>query len=326
MSTSAESLPVHPVPTRADRRADAKRASSTRAHSGVRKLVFAGVALAVLGWGGSFALHAYRFESTEDAFVAGRLHTVSPRVDGQVSEVLVQDNQSVHAGDVLLRLDPLPFQLAVEKAKAAVAQAVAHEHQVSAAATQADATLAEARARVQQAEAQTTQTKAQAALSTVTLTRNEQLFRQNSAAQAELDQARSAAQAAAATQRAAEASLVAAQAGVRSAEAAANATRAETEAAHAAVIAATAAQHDAERELSYAALTATVDGRVGNRHVESGDRIQAGQALFALAENDVWVVANFKETQLAHMRIGQDVELEVDALPGETLRGKIESC
>ena len=322
MSTSAESLPVHPVPTRADRRADAKRASSTRAHSGLRKLVFAGVALAVLGWGGSFALHAYRFESTEDAFVAGRLHTVSP---GQVSEVLVQDNQWVHAGDVLLRLDPLPFQLAVEKAKAAVAQAVAHEHQVSAAATQADATLAEARARVQQAEAQTTQTKAQAALSTVTLTRNEQLFRQNSAAQAELDQARSAAQAAAATQRAAEASLVAAQAGVRSAEAAANATRAETEAAHAAVIAATAAQHDAERELSYAALTATVDGRVGNRHVESGDRIQAGQALFALAENDVWVVANFKETQLAHMRIGQDVELEVDALPGETLRGKIES-
>ena len=83
MSTSAESLPAHTAPPHADRRAEVKSTSAAHGRGGMRKLVFTGVALAVLGWGGTFALHAYRYESTEDAFVAGRLHTVSARIDGQ---------------------------------------------------------------------------------------------------------------------------------------------------------------------------------------------------------------------------------------------------
>jgi membrane fusion protein (multidrug efflux system) len=287
--------------------------------------VLALLGLGVLGWGAHFAIHAYHYEETDDAFIAGHLHTVSARVDGQVKQVLVEDNQVVHAGDVLLQLDPLEFQIGVEKAKAALVQAQANERQLTAAAAQADAALAEAQARVKQAEAQRVQTKAQLDLANVTLARTEQLIGQNSAARAEVDQARSAAQAAAAAQDAAAANLVAANAAVGSATAAQNSVHAQIEAAHAAVAAATAALRDAERQLAYTTVTAPSDGRIGNRHVEAGNRVQAGQALLALAEPQTWVVANFKETQLAHMHPGQSAELTVDALPGQTLEGKIDS-
>jgi membrane fusion protein (multidrug efflux system) len=317
------------APQSADGNGPARHVDTTppkiRRRSPVRTALAAIVVLAMVGWGAHFALHAYRYQSTDDAYIVGHLHTVSAQIDGQVSELLVRDNQEVHAGYVLLRIDPLPFQLAVEKAKAALAQARAREHQLTAAASQAQAALAEAQARVQQSQAQVAQTKAQLELADVTLARNEQLVKENGAARAELDQARSAAQAAEAAHRGAEANLVAAEASVRSAEAAQVANQAEIEAARAAVAAADAAQHDAERELSYTTVRAPSDGRVGNRHVEVGNRVQAGQALLALAEPDAWVVANFKETQIARMHAGQEVELEVDALPGQTLHGRIDS-
>jgi membrane fusion protein (multidrug efflux system) len=298
---------------------------SKRKRSGIRPIALTLLTLAVLGWGGHFAWHAYHYQETDDAYVTGHLHTVSAQIDGQVSEVLVQDNQLVHTGDVLLRLDPQQFQIALEKARAAVAQATAQQQQLMAAALQADAAANEARARVSQAEAQRSQTAAQLQLAKVTLSRNEQLFRANGAAQAELDQARSAEQAAEAANHAADANLTAAQAAVKSAEAAQTSAHAQTEAARAAVTVAEAAQHDAERQLGYTTIRATSNGRIGNKHVEVGDRVQAGQALLGLAETDVWIVANFKETQLAHMQVGDPVELTIDAVPGADLHGRVES-
>lgn len=291
----------------------------------VRPIGLTLLALAVIGWGAHFAIHAYHFEETDDAYVTGHLHTVSTQIDGQVKEVLVEDNQIVHAGDVVLRIDPLQFQIAVEKATAALAQAKAQQQQVVAGTQQADAALSEARAKVSQAQAQIAQTAAQLNLARVTLTRNEQLVGENGAAQAELDQARSAEQAADAAHNAATANLAAAQAAVQSAEAARGSAHAQVKAADAAVAAADATLHDAERQLSYTTVRATADGRIGNKHVEPGDRVQAGQALFALAEIDTWVVANFKETQLAHMRVGEPVELTIDAIPNAALHGRVDS-
>ena len=300
-------------------------AKASRKRSLARPIALIVVVLALLGWGAHFAIHAYHYEETDDAYIAGHLHTISAQVDGQVKDVLVDDNQVVHAGDVLVRLDPLQFQIAVEKAKAALAQAQAQERQLTAAATQADAALAESNARVKQAEAQRTQTVAQLELADITLKRDEQLVSENSAARAEYDQARSAAQAASASRQAAEANLVAAQAAVNSAVAAQKSAHAQVEAAHAAIAAAQAALQDAQRQLSYTTIAAPSDGRVGNRHVEPGNRVQAGQALLALAEPNPWVVANFKETQLARMQRGQDVEMTIDAIPGVVLHGKVDS-
>lgn len=293
----------------------------------LRVLLVAVLATAAMAWGIRYGVHIYHYETTDDAYVTGHLPQVSSQLDGQIKEVLVLDNQAVKAGDVLLRLDPLEFQIALQKAEAGVAQAHAQEAQTTAAASQATAALEEAHARVAQAEAQLAQANSQLSLAQLTLARNEKLLTPQQAAvtQADVDNARSAAQAAQAGSRAAQANLTAAVAAVGSAEATQASIRAQAAAAAANVAAAEAARHDAERRLAQATVVAPASGRIGNKHLEPGDRVQAGQALLALAESDPWVIANFKETQLAHMTPGQTVDLTVDALPGIELHGKLDS-
>ena len=294
--------------------------------SGARPFIFGIVAIAAIAWSINFGLHFYRYEDTDDAYVTGHLHAISSQLDGQIKEVLAQENQTVHAGDVLLRLDPLEFQIALQRADAALALARAQETQVAAGATQATAALEETRARVAQAEAQLTQTEAQLSLAELMLSRNEQLLNKGGAVTlADVDTARTTAKATQAAVRAAQANLLAARAAIGSAEATQASVRAQAAAAAANTSAAEAAHREAERRLAQTTIVAPSSGRIGNKHLEPGNRVQAGQALLALAESDVWVVANFKETQLAHMAPGQDVEMTVDAIPGRALRGKLDS-
>lgn len=133
-------------------------------------------AVALLAWFGHIGLRAYRFEETDDAYVTGHIHQVSPQLDGQVREVLITDNQTVHAGDILVRLDPLQSELQLQKARASLEQARANAAETRAASLQADAQLAEANARVEQAAAQLAQTDAQLQLAQLNFTRSEQLL------------------------------------------------------------------------------------------------------------------------------------------------------
>jgi len=306
----------------------AARSTRRKAGAGSRWKLALGIiaALIAVGWVGQIAIHAFHFVETEDAYITGHLHQISPQVDGQVKEILVTDNQTVKAGEVLVRLDAQEFEIALQKAQAVLAQARAQETQTHAASTQADALLAEAQARVAQADAQDAQALAQRELAQLTLTRNEQLFGHGGAVtQAELDNARSGFRASEAALAAAQANLVATQSAVGSAQAAQNSAHAQIAAAAASISVAEAAVHDAERKLAYTTITAPTAGRVGNKSVEVGNRVLAGQSLFSLAAPEMWVVANFKETQLARMRAGEEVELTVDALPNQTLHGKIDS-
>ncbi len=283
-------------------------------------------AITVLVWLGQIAIHGYHYVETDNAYITGHLHQISPQLDGQVKEVLVTDNQSVGAGDLLVRLDSLEFELALQKARAALDQARAQESQTRAASAQAEAQLAEARARVAQAGAQIAQTTALRELAQLTLARNEQLLTHGGAiTQAELDSARSASRASEAALAAADANLAANQSGVASAEAAQNSAHAQISAAGANIAVAEAAVRDAERKLSYTRITAPTAGHIGNKAIEVGNRVVAGQSLFSIAASEMWVVANFKETQLALMQTGQPVELTVDALPNHLLHGRIAS-
>ncbi len=292
----------------------------------LRAVLFALLGLGALGWAIQYCLHAYRFVTTEDAYVTGHLHQVSTQLDGQVIEVLVQDNQTVRAGDVLFRLDPLEFQIALQKTEAGFALARAQEAQTVAAASQEAAALDEARARVAQAEAQLAQADAQLALAQLTLSRDELLLSHDGAiTRSDFDSARAAAQVAQAASRAAQSNLVAARAAVGAAEAAQSSVRAQIAAATANTAAAEAARRDAERKLTQATITAPAAGRIGSKHLEPGDRVLAGQAVLALAETDPWIVANFKETQLVGMTVGQSVDLSIDALPDRALHGQIDS-
>jgi membrane fusion protein (multidrug efflux system) len=283
-------------------------------------------AFALLGWFGQIGLHSFYYVETDDAFLAGHLHQIAPQIDGRVKEVLVADNQALQAGDILVRLDPLEFELALQKARAALAQTRAQETTTQAASVQADAQFTEAQSRATQAEAQLAQADAMLKLARINLARYEQLFANHGAVtQSELDNARSAARAAEAAQAASRANLAAAQSAIGSAAAAQNSARAQIAAAGAAITVTEAAVGDAERKLGYATIVAPASGRIGNKAVEVGNRVVAGQSLCSLAASELWVVANFKETQLARMRAGQEVELTVDALPGHELRGRVDS-
>jgi membrane fusion protein (multidrug efflux system) len=284
------------------------------------------VVLALAVWLGRLMIHNYHFVETDDAYIVGHLHQISPQLQNQVKEVLVAENQAVKAGDVLVRLNPLEAQLAVQKSQAALEQARAQEAQTRAAAVQADTQIAEAKARVLQAKAQLTQTAAQLELTRLTLNRTEQLFTKGGViAQSDLDTARNTFAAADAARAANEANVTAAESSLGSAEAAQKSAYAQIAAASASVAVAESEVHDAERKLSYTTITAPSAGRVGNKAVEVGNFVLPGQILFSIADSDVWIIANFKETQLARMSPGQDVEITVDALPGQMLHGKVES-
>jgi membrane fusion protein (multidrug efflux system) len=313
---------------RVEKKDDAHAAASVKRKRG--PLFWIIVAALIVGggiWVARFVEREINYEETDDAFVTGHVHQISSRIAGTVGEVLVTDNEVVKARQPLATMDALEYEISLQKAQATLLRARADEAQMKAAIAQAQADAAQAKAQVAQAEAQVQETEAQLAVANVNLNRNTRLF-QNDAravAKADVDTTRSTADATSASLLAAKANVEAARAKALSKAAAAESAEAQWAAAKASVAAQEAAVRDAEREMSYATIYASTDGRIGNKNVEVGNRVQIGQALFALVEPEVWIVANFKETQLRKMRAGQPVELTVDALGSRVFTGKVES-
>jgi membrane fusion protein (multidrug efflux system) len=306
---------------------------STKTHTppktgagGAARIAITVAVVALLAWLAHFGYRMYLYEETDDAVVQGHVHQVSPQIDGTVKDVLASDNQEVAPGDVLVRLDPLEFQIQLEKEEAGLAKAQADEARAGAASEEAQAQLSGAQARLASAEAQSTQARVQQDLAEINRRRARQLFQEGGAVtQADLDNAESAYSGAQAALAAALANARVADASIGEASAALEATKAEALSAKASSLAFKAGVTDAKRKLAYATLVAPAGGRIGNRNVEAGNRVQAGQVLFALVEPDTWIVANFKETQIARMHSGLTVDVSIDALPGVGLHGTVES-
>ena len=278
-------------------------------------------------WTAAFIHHALTFEETDDAYVNGHVHQVAPRVAGAVTEVLVDENRNVKAGQVLARIDPLEYEIALHRAQAMLAQTKAEEGRARAAVAQANAQVVQMQAQVGQAAAQVSRAGAQLETANVDFSRNSKLYNgdQRAIAKSEVDTAKGGFDAAQAAFEAAKANLDGVKSNVVAAQAQVESAQAALAAAQASVAASEAAVRDAERELGYATVTAPVDGRVGNKNVEVGNRVQVGQALYALVQPDLWVIANFKETQLTRMRAGQPVEVTIDAIGGQTFTAKVDS-
>jgi len=184
--------------------------------------------------------HASTHESTDDAYTTGHIHNISARVADTVLQVMVDDNERVTKGQVLVQLDPADFQVQVDQAKANYEKAKSDFDRIEPlkgdeAISQQDFDTAKANLEVMQAQLQ-----------------------------------------------------------------------------------------NAEDQLSYCTITSPVDGRVGRKQVESGNRVTVGGALMAVID-DAWVVANYKETQLGKIRVGQPVKIEIDAIPGKTFTGTVDS-
>jgi len=196
------------------------------------------VALIVVAF---YAFDAYTHEETDDAYVTGHLHNLAPRIAGQVSKVLVDDNQLVHEGDTIVELDPMEYQAIAEAAKASLDVAQSN------------------------------------------LNRLQPLIASHAVAPEDVDKATS----------------------TRDID---------------------LAQYElAELQIQYCTLKAPATGYVGRKNVEVGNRISAGQTLLVVVEPDVWVVGNFKETQLAKMRPHQPVKISIDSIPDKVFDGEVDS-
>jgi membrane fusion protein, multidrug efflux system len=309
------------------------------------------------------AVFAYRYfssyEDTDDAQVDGHLMPISARVSGYVTNVYVDDNQFVKAGDVLVQIDPKDYQVALDQAQAdladAQAQAQAQNINVpittqttSSQVSSAEANVEDAQAGITAAQQQSDAAQAQLAQAQANnvkaqndLGRYQQLVAKQEISQQQYDQAVANAKANEAAVASAQASAAAAaqgitqakaklaqtQADLRSAQTAPNqvaTTRAHALSAAAVVQQKEAALEQARLNLEYTKIMAPVDGVV-SKSVEVGMNVQPGQQLLSIVPlNDVWVTANFKETQLKYMKPGQPAEIKVDA-NGRVYRGHVDS-
>jgi membrane fusion protein (multidrug efflux system) len=279
-------------------------------------IVFLVVAALIAG-GVYYWLSTRNIESTDDAYTDGYVVSVAPQVSGQVTVLAVRDNQFVHAGDVLVQIDPRTFQAAVDQAKAnlenAEGQLVAAKFASEIARKNYPATLLQAQAQLASAEAQLFKAQTDA--------HRQHALPKAATTQQDIDTA--------------DAALMQAQAQVKLAEAQVQQaapvqqnigqTDARVTQLDGGVAQAKAQLEQAELNLEWATVRAPQDGWVTKRSVNQGDYLTAGQALMSLVTPQVWVTANFKETQLDRMRPGQKVDFEVDAYPSLTLHGHVDS-
>jgi len=277
----------------------------------LRKILAAAAALvAALAAGVYYFQFVLPYESTDNAFIEGYVIPMASQVSGRVAELQVTDNQAVKQGEVILKIDPRDYEASLAQARADLAAAHSRVDQAKAQVNASEAKVAQAQATVVAAAAE----NQRAAYDL----KRYQSVDSTAVSKSSFDSAQSQA-------RSASANLEAARSQAKAAEADVALSTAGVETASAAVQQAEAKLRQAELNLSYTQVTAPEDGRVTRRVVEQGAYIQPGQALMAIVPRHYWVIANFKEIQLTHMRPGQPVEVEVDAYPGRAFKGHVES-
>ncbi|HEY7634097.1 MAG TPA: HlyD family secretion protein [Gemmatimonadales bacterium] len=300
---------------------DVPATAAPRAKSWTKRLplLILGLLVLTLGiWGVRRYIYSRHHVTTDNAQVDGHITTISPRVSGFVERVLIDDNQHVKAGDTLVVLDRRDFQVRLLQAEADLRDAqsaVSSRGRAGQAAAQLDATRAQAAS----AQAAVAAAEASYRKAASDLERYRGLAASKIISAQQLDEAQAAYDAAGANLQAARKQAAAAGSQV-------SASGAAVRGADARLAAAQAAVDNAQLQLSYAVIVAPTDGRIAKRSAEPGALVQVGQNLLSIVpEKNVWVTANLKETQLAHVAVGDAVEFTVDAYPGRVFHGKVES-
>ncbi len=245
-------------------------------------------ALVVIGIG-YFVHETLMFQSTDDAYVETTTVQVAPRVAGQITDVFITDNQRVHEGDLVARIDDADYKIKVEQAKARYERELLNQ-------TNAKANLTAANTNIEVAKKD--------------LDRYTNLYAEGAVSKQKLDEAQAKYDSAQAQLTTAEQSLF---------------SKEGTKVADADLKELKALKDQAELNLSYTNIYAPQNGTVSNRRVEKGMYVQVGTPLFVIVPDDVWVVANFKENQLRHMKPGQEVDIKIDTYPNKVFKGKVDS-
>ena len=293
-----------------------------------RTLITYGVAAAyaVLVLGGLvFLANSAAYQSTDDAFIDGHIVPISAKIAGRVQNVYVTDNQDVEKSATVVELDPRDLDAAERQKAAAKESAVAQANAAQAGLEQAMAHVRTIEATADSDRATADADKAQDDKAQSDWHRNEELFKTKVVSPSDVDQFRAAAKASRATFDAAQKKVASDEAQVAEAQSQVNAFAAVLESIKAKIGQADADLAAAQLNQSYTLVKAPEAGRVTQKSVEPGAYVQAGQNLFALVPKNVWLTANFKEDQIGKMRVGQHVEIGIDALHGQKFSGHVDS-
>ncbi len=278
--------------------------------------IFIAVTVILIAVGVYWFLHRGQ-ESTDDAAVEATVVTISPKVAGYLKALHIDDNQQVAEGELLVEIDPADYLLAQEKAGMLVEVA---KSRYEASSQNLSTTKVSAPSQVSSAQSQVAAAQAVLRHAQLELKRQQSL---SAAArnQVDVDAAIAEEKSAAANLRDVQAKLQTAQTAPQTVAAA----TANTNEAQAQISLANNNLASANQNLAYTKIATPIAGRITNKGVEQGDYLQVGQPLFSVVSNDPWIIANFKETQLTHMRVGQRVEVKVDAFPDRKFTGKVDS-
>jgi membrane fusion protein (multidrug efflux system) len=253
-----------------------------------------------------------QYEATDDAYLQSNIVLISPRVQGYVTQIAINDNEAVKQGDVLVTIDDKDYQAKVLQAKANVNAEIAHIERLQATKTAQRAHIAAAEAHITAAQAKREQIQKD-------LHRYHTLLERGSAGQQALDKVQAESKQATAELQGSLATQDAEHSQLATIDSEIIETNARLDSAQASLTL-------ANIDLEHTKIIAPVDGIIGNRGVQLGQLVRPGLVLAALVQNsNVWLEANFKETQLEYMRLGQSVTIKVDAYPNLLLTGKIDS-
>ena len=284
--------------------------------------------------------YAQHNEDTENSQIECNIVPIAPRISGYVNQVYVEENQRVKKGDTILKLDDRDLKIRLQQAIISAKSAGANVTVVKSNATSADAnanasstSILTAQAGIETAKANVDAAKVRVWNATENFKRYEQLFNQTSATQAQYDAALAEKQTAEKQVAVLERQVQVAQAQYKSAQQQSAASRTQANGVGTQVnLAEVGIQQQqsnvdfAQLQLSYAYIIAPADGFISKKNVQVGQLVNPGQTLMSLVDDSqLWVTANFKETQIENMKVGQDVEVTVDAYPGKKFKGKIES-
>jgi membrane fusion protein (multidrug efflux system) len=278
-----------------------------------------------LFFGLRYMVSSFTSESSDDAFIAGHVVSIAPRISGQVSAVYVLDNELVHSNELLVEIDPSDYastlgqkQAAQDSAKSNFKAAVAGYNLMKVKVTTAEADARETKADAEAAAA--TASRAQADFQ-----RAQQLIKENTISQSEYDRFKATADTAAADYNSAKAKAASDESKVNEARAQLEAAKAEADAVFSQLNESKTQVDSAQLNVSYTKIFAPCDGLVTRKQVEVGDYLQTGQTIFSIVPRDVWVTANFKESQLKDMVPGQKALVSIDALGGRVFKAHVDS-
>jgi membrane fusion protein (multidrug efflux system) len=280
--------------------------------------------------GGSFGIskymHSLSHEETDDAQIEANINPVIPKISGYVTEVRVKDNQLVKKGDTLLVLDDRDFKLKVEQAEAALVTAQSNLTSAQASTNASQANIATSQAAIGAIDAQIEAAQVNVWRTTQDYNRYANLIQDHSVTQQQYEQAQAAKETAEKQLQVLQQQKAQASRQTTAVTSQSSATSTQVGVANASINQRKVDVDEAKLNLSYTVITAPADGIVSKINVQEGQFLAAGQATFSIVhDNNVWVVANFKETQFDKLRIDQKVIVEADAFPGHEFEAKLTS-